>query len=281
MISLLLALLTAEPQTREGPPPPACIGATFVSWEACAAAAPEGSPAYVLAMINLGTQAYMNGDRGAALNFYDKAGEGRQVASDVILHAFRADTYRYAGRMDEARTDAAIAWGYLDGRPPQGLNTLGPRPIDDPVRFVVLASILPIMKIENADFSRAREMFMALPANDWSALTRRANVLSELGEHAGAVADSKRAVDLQPDHPMLQNNHCYTLVEAGRAAEGLPYCERAVALAPEAAPIRHSIAAALAGMGQCAAADRQLAEARRLEPEANLYRQPIPCTPKG
>ena len=51
MIALALALLlSATPQTQEAPVPPACIGATFVSWEACAEAAREGTPAYSLAM---------------------------------------------------------------------------------------------------------------------------------------------------------------------------------------------------------------------------------------
>ncbi|MFN3558241.1 MAG: tetratricopeptide repeat protein [Brevundimonas sp.] len=281
MISLLLALLTAAPQAQAAPVPPVCVGETFVSWEACAEAAEEGTPAHAFAMINLGSQAYMQGDRAGALRFYDKAGESRQVTSDVIFHAFRGDTYRYAGRMDEARADAQIAWGYLNGRLPEGVSPADARPVDDNVRFTVLATILPIFKDSDPAFGEARDLFVALPTSDWMTLSQRANTLTQLGEHAAAVADSKRAVDLQPAEPMLQNNHCYTLVEAGRAGEGLPYCERAIALVPEVAPVRHSYAAALAALGQCAAADRQLAEARRIEPEATLYREALACTPKG
>jgi tetratricopeptide (TPR) repeat protein len=282
MIALTFALMLAgTPQVREAPVPPACGGATFVSWEACAANSPEGSGSYVLAMINLGTQAYVSGDRAAALNYYDKAGDSRQVSSDVILHAFRADTFRYAGRMEEARADAAIAWNYLNNRLPEGTDAADARPIDDAIRFIVLVSILPILKDDEAEFARARDIFMSLPATDWIALSQRANVLTELGEHAGAVADSKRAVDLQPGDPVLQNNHCYTLVEAGRAGEGLPYCERAAALAPDAPQVRHSYAAALASLGRCADAEAQLAHARRLDPSAALYREPLTCTPKG
>lgn len=281
MISLLLALLVAEPQTQDAPAPPACVGATFVSWEACAEAAEEGSPVHAFAMINLGTQAYVRGDRGGALRFYDKAGPNQQVSSDVIFHAFRADTYRYAGRRDAARADAVVAWNYLNGRIPAGTEARDVRPITDEVRSVVLAAILPVLKDSDPAFAEARDMFIALPANDWIALSQRANTLSSLGEHAAAVSDSKRAVDLQPGEPMLQNNHCYTLVEAGRAAEGLPYCERAVALAPDRAPVRHSYAAVLADLGRCADAEAQLAHARRLEPEAALYREPLTCTPKG
>jgi tetratricopeptide (TPR) repeat protein len=281
MIALALALMLSDPQAREAPVPPACIGATFVSWEACAEAAPEGTPAYAFAMINLGTQAYVQGDRAGALRFYDKAGPAQQVTSDVVFHAFRADTYRYAGRMDEARADATTAWNNLNGQLPPGLGAADVRPIDNEVRFMVLASILPVLKDSDPAFTPARDMFIALPANDWMMLTQRANTLSLLGEHAAAVADSKRAVDLQPGEPLLQNNHCYTLVEAGRAAEGLPYCERAAALAPDRAPVRHSYAAALAALGRCADAEGQLAHARRLEPTAALYREPLTCTPKG
>jgi tetratricopeptide (TPR) repeat protein len=280
MISLLLALLITEPQVQEAPVPPACTGATFVSWEACAEAAEEDTPAYAFAMINLGTQAYVRGDRAEALRFYDKAGTNQQVSSDIIFHAFRSDTYRYAGRMDEARADAGVAWDYLNGRLPAGTLPADARPIDDEVRFIVLASILPTLKDRDPTFTAARDMFIALPANDWVSLTQRANTLSLLGEHAAAVADSKRAVDLQPGEPMLQNNHCYTLVEAGRAVEGLPYCERAAALAPDQPPVRHSYAAALASLGRCADAEAQLAHARRLDPSAALYREPLTCTPK-
>jgi tetratricopeptide (TPR) repeat protein len=281
MINLLFALLTATPQVQEAPVPPPCIGATFVSWEACAEAAEEGSAAYAFAMINLGTQAYVRGDRAGALHFYDKAGTNQQVTSDIIFHAFRADTYQYAGRRDEARADAAVAWGYLNGRTPPGLRPADVRPLNDEVRFIVLASILPVLKDNDPAFAEARDMFVALPASDWTMLSQRANTLSILGEHAAAVSDSKRALDLQPSEPMLQNNHCYTLLEAGRAAESLPYCERAVALAPDRAAVRHSYAAVLANLGRCADAESQLAHARRLEPDAVLYREPLTCTPKA
>ncbi|HWW12103.1 MAG TPA: hypothetical protein VN018_06285, partial [Brevundimonas sp.] len=100
MIALALALLlSATPQTQEAPVPPACIGATFVSWEACAEAAREGTPAYSLAMINLGTEAYMRGDLTEALRFYDKAEiPGHAMTSDVVFHTLRGDARRYGGR---------------------------------------------------------------------------------------------------------------------------------------------------------------------------------------
>ncbi|RZJ39689.1 MAG: hypothetical protein EON86_13935 [Brevundimonas sp.] len=283
MISLLLTLLIATPQVQDAPVPPACIGATFVSWEACAAASEEGTPAYSLAMMNLGTYAYLDGDIAGALGYYDKAAlEGLSMTSDVTFHTFRADARRYGGRMEEARADASIAWGFLDGRPPANTPPDLILPVSGEMRAAILSLILPIMKDGDPEaFRRARDQYLALPATDWSALSQKAGVLTSLGEHADAVAASKGALDLRPQDPLSQNNHCYALVEAGRAAEGLPYCERAVAGLPDLAPVRHSLATVLAELGRCADAEAQMAMARRLEPGGSLYREPLTCTPKG
>lgn len=282
-LAFLLALAGAPQQAKEAPVPPACVGQTFAGWQACADAAEEDSPAYRLAMINLGTEAYLRNDYAAALRFYDKAdAPGEEVVSDVIFHTFRADTYRHAGRSAEAGEDAHLAWQYIDGRPPAGTDPRDLRPIDDELRFTVLSLILPILKdSQAAEFDRARDVYIALPVDDWQALTMRANALSLIGEHSAAVADSKRAVELQPGDPTLMNNHCYTLVEAGQPAQGLTWCERAVAAEPESPHVRHSYAAALAGVGRCADSERQLAEARRLDPSSALYREPIACRAKG
>lgn len=282
-LAFLLALAGAPQQAKEAPAPPACMGETFAGWQACADAAEEDSPAYALAMINLGTEAYLRNDFAAALRFYEKAeGPGEIVASDVVFHTFRADTYRHAGRDAEAAEDARAAWAYLDGRAPEGSDPRLQRPVDDELRFMVLSLIVPILKEANAsEFTAARDIYVALPVDDWQALTMRANALSLIGEHSAAVADSKRAVELQPGDPMLMNNHCYTLVEAGQPAQGLGYCERAIAALPESPHARHSYAAALAGVGRCADSERQLAEARRLDPSSALYRESIACRAKG
>lgn len=283
MIALAIALvLSGAPQVNEAPVPPACVGATFVSWGACAEAAVEGTPVHSLAMINLGTEAYLEGDLAKALRYYDRSDlPGQTMTSDVIFHTLRGDARRYGGRMDEARTDARIAWGFLSGNPPQGTPADAMRPVDDGLRSMILSLILPILRGDPDIFAHAKTMYLALPAEDWTSLSQRAAVLSSLGEHHGAVAASKRALDLQPDDPMSQNNHCYTLTEAGQARQGVAYCERAVTAAPEIAPVRHSYATALAALGRCAEAETQMEQARRLEPGAALYREPMSCSPIG
>ena len=284
MIALAFALaLMGAPQDPVGPLPPACAGPTFAGWQACADAAGDGTPVYALAMINLGTEAYVRGDFASALRFYDKAeGTGQRVSLDVVFHAFRADTYQHAGRTAAAQEDAKAAWDLLQGQVPAGVDPRDMRPINDDVRFLVLTAVLPILKDGDAGtFARARALYLGLPAEDWSALTNRATVLMELGEFPAAIADSKRAVDMAPEEGGLQNNHCYVLTLAGQPGAALPYCERAVALLPEAAAIRHSYAAVLAGLGRCEDAERLLAEARRLDPSSALYREPLECTAKG
>jgi len=279
-LAFILALAAGPVQVQEIPAPPACRGAfETIDWQACADASGQGTPGYSLAMINMGTRAYVEGDYASALRFYDKAEiPGQVVSSDVILHAFRGDTRRHAGRMAEAAEDARWAWMFLDGRPPIQTDPRDLRPIDDQIRFVVLTAILPILKDGDAAvYDRARAMFIGIPVSDAGSLSNRASVLEQVGDHAAALIDSKRAVDLQPNDPRLLNNHCFILVEAGRAEQSLPYCERAIALVPEIAAVRHSYATTLAALGRCADADRQMAEARRLDPGAALYRESLTC----
>lgn len=283
-LAFMLALAAGSPQVQEVPAPPACRGAfETIDWQACADASGQGTPGYALAMINMGTRAYLEGDYAAALRFYDKAAlPGHSISSDVLFHTFRGDTYQHTGREAEARADANMAWLMLINDPSVAGTPRDRRPVDDDLRFFVLTRILPILKVgDPAKFEPARAMFIALPVEGWESLSNRAAVLEQLGEYDAALIDSKRAVDLQPDQPGALNNHCYILIQAGQAQSGLPFCERAVALAPDIAPIRHSYASALAAMGRCGDAERQLAEARRLEPGGAIYREPLACTPKS
>lgn len=283
-LAFMLALAAGSPQVQEVPAPPACRGAfETIDWQACADASGQGTPGYALAMINMGTRAYLEGDYAAALRFYDKAAlPGHAISSDVLFHTFRGDTYQHTGREAEARADANMAWLMLINDPSVAGAPRDRRPVDDDLRFFVLTRILPILKVgDPAKFEPARAMFIALPVEGWESLSNRAAVLEQLGEYDAALIDSKRAVDLQPDQPGALNNHCYILIQAGQAQSGLPFCERAVALAPDIAPIRHSYASALAAMGRCGDAERQLAEARRLEPGGAIYREPLACTPKS
>jgi len=278
MIAVALALaLTAAPQEI----PAVCEPAPGVAadWAACAEALPEGSPQQRLARLNQATEAWLNRDYGMAERLYDAAAGEEEVWSDVWLHAFRGDTYQQVGRDKDAAADARVAWLILSDDPAYAALREMSGPIDEDGRRFVLTLVLPILKKgRDPAFEAAFEAFRALPVKDVAAHGDLALVLEQLGDFEGALEASLVTVKADPANPGYLNNHCYILVRAGRAAEGLPFCEKAVQGAPDVAAVRHSLAAALAGAGRCAEAETALAEARRLDPATVLYQQSIACT---
>ncbi|MFN7110851.1 MAG: tetratricopeptide repeat protein [Brevundimonas sp.] len=250
-----------------------------VDFQVCADTAPKGSMPRSLALINLASRAYRSGDYPKALSLYDEAvPPGLTVMSDVIFHTFRADTYAHVGRTEAAQADASLAWRILSGEFSPSGSAKDDLPVDDRLRFEVLVRILPILQDGDPEtFAAAKAQFMALPAEDGVSLTNRAGVLATLGDYDTAISDSGKALALLPDEAGLQNNHCYILYQAGRAADGLPYCEAAVAALPQVAPIRHSYAEVLAATGRCSEAEIQIAEARRLDPSSVEYTRALAC----
>lgn len=277
MIALAFALtLMGAPQEI----PAVCDPAPGVApdWAACAGALPEGSPEQRLARLNQASEAYLNRDYGAAERLYDAAGDDETILSDVFLHAFRADTYQQVGRQKAATADARIVWLILSDDPAHEAQR-GLAPVNEEARRFLLSLVLPILKTgRDPAFEPAFAAFRALPVKDADGYGSLALVLEQLGDFDGALEASLVAVKAEPTSPQYLNNHCYILVQAGRPAEGLPFCEKAVQGAPDIGPLHHSLAAALAGAGRCAEAEAALAEARRLEPATVLYQQPIACT---
>src|SRR5687768_12078105 len=109
-IALILGLsLTPQTETALQDVPAVCRpdAAGSMDVQACADAAPKGSPVRALALINLASQAYLAGQYAKALSFYDEAiPPSMAVTSDIVFHAFRGDTYAHAGRDEAARADA-------------------------------------------------------------------------------------------------------------------------------------------------------------------------------
>ncbi|HYC68083.1 hypothetical protein [Brevundimonas sp.] len=281
MIGIAFALLlTAAPMAGPQEVPAVCEPAIGVApdWAACAQALPEGSPQQRFARVNQAAEAYLNRDYEAAEQLFDQAGALDPFSSDV-LYAFRADTRQHVGRDKDATADARAAWLLLAGAP----EVEGPEAeatAETERRRFLLSLILPILKTgRDPAFDEAFAAFRALPVKDVDGYATLAMVLEQLGDFDGALAASLMAVKAEPANFGYLNNHCYILVRAGRAAEGLPFCEKAVQGAPELAPLQHSLAAALAGAGRCAESGAALAEARRLEPATVLYQQPLACTP--
>lgn len=286
---LLLAFLATVPLTALAQPPeeaipPACLRSQtgHIDWKACSEAAPRGSYLWVLALINLGTDAFMRNDYAGAVRFYDLAVPpgGQRLYADAGFHAFRGDAYDHVGRTQEGLADARIAlqiMRQLRSVPSEVVKLSQQSTVDTEL---VYSLVLPMLKkADDPEFRTALEEFKALPLDDWVSMARRASVFGQLGDFSTAVELSERSMTTQSNNPMLQNNHCYILTRAGRATEAISYCERAARALPEAGAVRHSLASALAGAGQCVRAEAELSEARRLDPVSVDYRKPIPCTP--
>lgn len=232
-----------------------------------------------MALINLGTDAYLRQDYAAAVRYYDEARPrgSQQLYSDVMFHAFRAAAYWHVERRDEAQADAAIALRMLRGDPtlPVDVRDYMPPNAD---REAVYTLILPVLQSgAPADFEAALTAYNEMPARDWYSYANRAAVLSELGQHQAALAAGEHALQLAPDEPAVLNNQCAILLELNRAADALPYCERAVVGAPDIAAVRDSMSDVFAALGRCAEAEREIAEARRLDPSSPNYARPIVC----
>jgi tetratricopeptide (TPR) repeat protein len=279
VVLFLAAATEAHAQGAEQVPDACKPGARgSVDFAACAGAAPAGSNIRVYALINLGTAAYIAGDYTKAARLYDEAvPPGKTVMSDVYFHAFRAGAYQHVGRKDEAYKDARFALDILSAKP--GLPPEIARADGD--REPIYVAILPILK-ESADpdYASALAAFLALPVNDWIGWSNRAAILSEIGELGAAAEASAAALKLNPTHPAVLNNHCYMLAMSGDPAGALPYCEKVVQAAPGHPAGRHSLATTLALLGRCADAEAALAEARRLDPGSENYRQPLTCKAK-
>lgn len=275
-LALITALSLAEPDTTV---PPSCqLPLEQINYRTCADAAPAGSTIRSWALINLGSQAFIDGDMTRAARLYDEArpADSQDIYADPTFHAFRAAAYDHVGRSKEALADARTSWDILSGA--RIVDPQNPPPTEGEYRSFVLFFILPILKAGgDSAFVPAFEAYQRISVDSINALIQRAALLEQLGDFPGALAASEKIIKLRPDNPGLQNNHCYTLVRAGRAAEGLPYCEAALAGLPEMPQIRHSYASALAQLGRCDEAERQMAEARRLDSAGALYREPLTC----
>jgi tetratricopeptide (TPR) repeat protein len=270
----------ADPQEAT---PPECQrnDQGVVNYEACAAATPSGSPPHRLALINLGTQAFLRQDYPSAVRYYDEAQppNSDRLYSDVTYHAFRAAAFDHVDRHDEALQDAVIALRMLhrDSALPLSSDRYMPEGVDAEAVYELI--VPPLQYGDQGQFHGALEELKALPASDWVSYSNRSAVFDQIHDLPNALEMNQRALALAPNEAEPLNNQCYILFELHRGQEALAYCQRAVAAAPQVAAIRHSYASVLAQLGRCAEAGRELANARRLDPSSIEYRQQLQCGP--
>lgn len=247
-----------------------------IDYQACFDAAEPNSVIWMLAAINLGSEAFWNDDVETAAHYYDlSTPDDQQIISDIILHANRADVFRRVGRPDDSLNDARFAWQMVQ----EGRYDLKGNPLDDEAKLYVLQLI-----VQTFDEAAAPERdavvraYLDTPVRTETDLANKVAVLTEIGRYDEALPLSGELVASLPEHFGVLNNHCYLLTLMGRAPEGLPYCQKAVALAPDVASLQHSLALALAAAGRCEEAGAALAKAHALEPSVVKYAEPVACT---
>ena len=275
---LAIVALTGAASAQTGDPPECRADARGeINYRACAAVAAPGSGMRALALINLGSEAFRDGDYAEAVRLYDEAAPpGQEVKSDVRFHAYRGSAYQHVGRTAEAYKDAQFALSILNGTakvPPEFSAPKDRQP-------AVYELILPILKA-NGDpgLAGALAAYSTLPAQTWIDWANRAAMLEQMDDLKAALTANGEALKLAPTHPAVLNNQCYILTRAGDAKSALPYCRKALEGAPQQAAIHHSYATALAGAGQCAEATTELDAARRLDPSSATYKKPLTCKP--
>jgi tetratricopeptide (TPR) repeat protein len=136
--------------------------------------------------------------------------------------------------------------------------------------------------VELGDLLRARNRFTdavgaydaaiaRIPATEprqWRLYYSRGAALERSGQWARAEGDLKRALELQPDQPLVLNYLGYSWIDRGEhLAEGLNMVKRAVELRPDDGYIVDSLGWAYYRLGEFGNATRQLEKAIELLPE--------------
>lgn len=261
--------------------PTACEGVVqqvSKDWLGCYEAAEPESFVWLLASMNLGTEAFYNGDHETAAQYYrNTIIEGKSVGSDIVFHANRGSTFFRTGDHELAKLDVDRAWQLIEddhfGDPEApGVD------VPDPLKFYVLSRILEPLHTVSPDVSKpALDLFMQLDPGDLQNQANRAAVLHDVGQTELALVESAAVLSTMPDDPQLQNNHCVMLNSAGRSEEALTYCQNAVLAVPEIAAVHNSIAEVYAKLGRCDQAEVEQKIAHKLEPSTARYENSIEC----
>lgn len=96
-------------------------------------------------------------------------------------------------------------------------------------------------------------------------------LLGAVAEGAERESALRKAVQLEPDNAMAQNELAWLLARSGRAAEALPFANRALDLAPWNPNLIDTLAEVAARLGKCAEALRLESRAVAMQPKNNAF----------
>lgn len=246
-----------------------------IDYEACFAVSEPNSVLWLLAAINLGSEAFWSDDVSKAAYYYDLSSPpDLKTYSDIILHANRASVFRRVGRLDDSLVDAAKAFELLRENKFDDFGT----PLDEDAKGYVLALVVQTFFDAGADeLEETLAMFLGLTGGVYSDDATKAAILIGVERYDEALVLSERLVVNAPEDTMILNNHCYMLTNIGRAADGLVFCQKAVELDPQHASFLHSLAVTYAALGQCETALEAFEKGRAREPSLAAFQEPLSC----
>jgi tetratricopeptide (TPR) repeat protein len=172
-----------------------------------------------------------------------------------------------------ARLRAALALDQL-GRTDEAVALLRQMAADQPKRQEALASLGDILRGHNrfdeavTAYDDALGRTGTAEAKQWRLLYSRGVALERSGQWPRAEADLRRALELQPDQPLVLNYLGYSWIDRGEnLKEALKMIERAVELRPNDGYIVDSLGWAFYRLGEYPKAATYLERAIELLPE--------------
>ncbi|MAN44971.1 MAG: hypothetical protein GYB49_00865 [Alphaproteobacteria bacterium] len=273
----MFAMPSASQVRRDENAPEACKpGANgHTDHQACFEAAEPKSGAWLLAAMNLGSQAFWNDDFETAAYYYDlSTPDGMNTFSDIILHANRSKVFLELGRTEDALRDANMVWQLAQENKADPMGT----PLSDEAKFYALMLIIETFYVTSApELELSLKTFMDITPSNEMDMMNLAAVLAEVERYDDAYKYSSELLKMAPENATALNNHCHLLTSMQRAKEALPLCEKAITYAPGIAAFHHSHAMALGALGKCTEANISLQKAHSLEPSAALYKESVEC----
>ena len=193
----------------------------------------------------------------------------RWAEASEVYRAVPADSpYSWEARI---RTASTLARQDETDRAVALLEELGAERPEDARPMIALADLLRARERYEAAipaYDRAVERVGTLQQRDWTLLYSRGIALERAGQWERAEADFLRALELEPEQPLVLNYLGYSWVEKGRHLErALEMIERAVEQRPTDGYIVDSLGWAMYRLGRFADAVRHLERAVVPRPE--------------
>ena len=105
-----------------------------------------------------------------------------------------------------------------------------------------------------------------LPAAEFFRIFDHAAELAAKGQDEAAIAEWKKALEVNPDDPMANNNLGTHLLKRGQLDEAIPHFEKAVSLKPDYADAQNNLGIVLLQKGRAGEAIEHLEKAEEINP---------------